>query len=95
MEIRLSKPDLFFDNRIQDAAKKAGCYARIKWATAQQVRFVLVDRPMSKTPASYAAHDNVIRQLLTIDPKATIRTAIAVYEGLEGFEQQKTGGALA
>ena len=95
MEIRLSSPDLFFDNRIQAAAKAAGCYARVKWATTQQVRFILVERPMSKTPASYAAHDNVIRQLLEIDPKATIRTAIAVYDGLDSFEQQKAGGALA
>ena len=91
MEIRLSKPDLFFDNRIQEAAKRAGCYGRIRWSTPLQVRFILVERPMSKTPASYAAHDNVIRQLLNLDPKAQIRTAIAVYQGLNDFEAQKMG----
>ena len=95
MLIELSKPDLFFDNRIQAIAKQYRCYARIKWAMATQVRFILVDRPMSDRPASHAQHDNVIRELLTLDPRAKIRTAIAFYDGLQGFEQQRAGGALA
>ena len=91
MEIRLSSPDPFFDQRIERAAEQAGCHARIRWNTAKQVRFVLVDRPMSDKPASYAAHDNVIRQLLTLDPKAVVRTAIAYYNGIDDFEGQKAG----
>ncbi len=34
-------------------------------------------------------HDRVIRALLTLDPDATVRTARAVYEGLEDFEKQR------
>ena len=39
--------------------------------------------------ASVKDHDRVIRALLTLDPDATIRTARAVYEGLEDFEKQR------
>ncbi len=46
------------------------------------VRFTL---PGSSTEA----HDRVIRALLTLDPDATVRTARAVYEGLEDFERQR------
>ena len=46
---------------------------------------------MSRAPASYAAHDHVIRELLTLDPKARIRTAIAIYDGLDDYEGQKMG----
>lgn len=91
MEIRLSSPDLYFDQRIDAAANRAGCYARIKWTTPVQVRFILVERALSKVPASFSQHDSVIRQLLELDPKATIRTAIAVYNGLDDFENQKSG----
>ena len=91
MEIRLSNPDLYFDLRIEDAAKRAGCFCRVKWATPVQVRFVLVERAMAKTYASSSQHDSVIRQLRELDPKATIRTAIAVYNGLSDFENQKSG----
>lgn len=40
-------------------------------------------------PATAETHDRVIRALLTLDPDATIRTARAVYEGLEDFEKQR------
>ncbi len=33
-------------------------------------------------------HNEVIRALLTLDPGATVRTARAVYEGLDDFERQ-------
>jgi hypothetical protein len=91
MEIRLSSPDLYFDQRIEGVASRAGCYARVKWATPVQVRFILVERALSKTPASFSQHDSVIRRLLELDPQATIRTAIAVYNGLDDFENQKSG----
>lgn len=95
MEIRLSKPDLFFDKAIEKAAGEAGCHAAIKWFDNWQARFILVDRALSKTPASYAAHDQVIRKLFERDPEAKVRTAIAVYNSRDDFENQKAGGALA
>lgn len=88
MEIRLSSPDMFFDKRIERAAEQAGCYARIKWTTPQQARFILVERAMSDTPATFGQHDAVIAALLAIDPRAIIRTARAAYEGLADFEAQ-------
>ena len=88
MEIRLSKPNLFFDSHIDKAAKAAGCYARIKWAKADTCRFILVDRAMSFKPAIFEQHDSVIRALLELDPDATIRTARATYEGLADFKTQ-------
>lgn len=91
MIIHLSSPDLYFDKRIERIAEGAGCHARIRWSTPVEVRFALVERPMSDKPASYAAHDNVIRKLLGLDPKARVRTAVAVYDGLDDFENQKAG----
>jgi len=43
-------------------------------------------------------HNEVIRALLTLDPDATVRTARAVYEGLEDFVRQceaRTNAPLA
>ena len=95
MEVRLSTPDLFFANYVARCAEAAGCYARVKWREPSKVRFILVARAMSDTPASYAEHDCVIRKLFERDPKAFVRTAIAVYDGLDSFEAQQKGGALA
>ena len=91
MEIRLSTPQLYLDKKIETAAGNAGCCACIRWWNPTQARFVLVRAPMSRAPASYAAHDHVIRELLTLDPKARIRTAIAIYDGLDDYEGQKMG----
>lgn len=91
MEIRLSTPDLYFDKRVERAAANAGCFARVKWCEAWKVRFVLLCRHDSDAPASYAAHDSVIRQLLELDPGAKVRTAIAYYDGLADFQRQKDG----
>jgi len=94
MEIRLSTPDLYFDKRVERAAADAGCFARIKWREHTKVRFVLLRAAGSALYASSAAHDNVIRELLTRHPQATIRTARAHYAGLDDFQRQKDG-ALA
>ena len=89
MEIRLSFPDLFFDLKIVEATTSAKCYARIKWTTPVQCRFVLVAKAMSKDAATFEQHDEVIRALLVIDPEAVVRTARATYEGLTDFDAQK------
>ena len=89
MEIRLSKADLFFDKKIEAAAKQAGCFARLKWCRADGCRFTLVDRPMSYKAATFKQHDQVIRLLLEHDPKAIVRTAIATYNGLADYQKQK------
>jgi hypothetical protein len=88
MEIRLSKPNPYFDQHITRAAEQAGCFARIKWARAAACRFVLVDRADSFKPATFEQHDQVIRLLLELDPHATIRTSRATYEGVADFESQ-------
>ena len=95
MEIKLSKPDLFFDKHIEKSAAEAGCAVNLKWFDNWSARFVLVQHPTSKKPASYAAHDSVIRKLFDRDPDAKVRTAIAIYQGRDDFENQKVGGALA
>ena len=95
MEIKLSKPDLYFDKHIEASARACGCEALIRWFDMKSARFILVDRPHSLKQASYAAHDQVIRKLFERDPDARVRTAIAVYAGREDFENQKAGGALA
>ena len=86
MNIKLSIPDLLFDKRIEAIAIEAGCYARIRWNTANEVRFILVDQPMSMVPATFEQHDQVIGELLALDPLAKVRTAKAVYHGLAEFE---------
>ena len=95
MEIKLSKPDLYFDKHIEASAQACGCAALIRWFDMTSARFILVDRPHSRKHASYAAHDRVIRKLFERDPQAKVRTAIAIYNGADDFEKQKTGGALA
>ena len=91
MEIRLPYAEPWLDKHIELAASNAGCVARLKWHRADQARFILVDRPMSDTPASFAAHDKVIRQLLEKHPDAHVRTAKAIYQGLQDFHAQKAG----
>lgn len=62
-----------------------------RFSRGREVRFSLPD-------ASVADHDRVIRALLTLDPDATVRTARAVYEGLEDFVRQceaRTNAPLA
>jgi hypothetical protein len=90
MEIRLSQSDLQFDLHIQDIAKEFGCFASVKWATNDQVRFTLVERPGTSQQADYAVQDQVIHALLKLDPQAEIRTAKAIYKGLMDFEKQKS-----
>ena len=90
MEIRLSIPDLQFDLHIQDIAKEFGCFASVKWATNNQVRFILVERPGTNKQADYAVQDQVIHALLKLDPQAEIRTAKATFIGLADFEKQKS-----
>ena len=91
MEIKLSKPDLYFDKHIEACAVSSGCVAVIKWFDMKSARFILVDRPHSLKQASYAAHDQVIRKLFARDPAARVRTAIAVYASRDDFESQKMG----
>ena len=90
MVITLSKRHLYFDALIQDAAKAAGCYASIKWATPTQVRFVLVERAASKIPASFDVHEKVIEGLLARDPHAKIRTAIAIFNGQADYQARRS-----
>lgn len=89
MEIRLSKPDALFFEHVLDVATRAHCYARIKWTTPTQTRFVLVAKAMSKQIATFEQHDEVIRALLVLDPDAVVRTARATFEGLADYDAQK------
>ncbi len=63
-----------------------GMHSDGMWGTArvrgQHVRFALHN-------ADSGVHDRVIRALLQLDPDATVRTARAVYEGLEDFQRQR------
>lgn len=88
MEIRLSQPNPSFEIALAHAAKAAGCYARVKWATSHQMRFELVDAPLSREQAPFATQSRVIRVLLHVDPRAIIRSAKATYNGLADFEKQ-------
>ena len=89
MELRLPPPgSIYFDQQIQTIARLAGCYARVKWATATQVRFTLVQRPMGSQYATASQHDAVIGAILKIAPKGVIRSARATYQGLIDFEKQ-------
>ncbi len=89
MEIRFSQPWQFPEDDIRATAKDVGVYARVKWAREREARFALVADRDSYAPATTEQHDRVIRALLTLDPDATVRTARAVYEGLQDFEKQR------
>lgn len=88
MEIRLHTPSAFLDARIDKAAAGANCIARLKWWMPQGARFILVDRPMSDPPATFEQHDQVIRALLELDPRARIRTALGTFDGLDDWLAQ-------
>lgn len=55
--------------------------ADIKWCTDSEVRFTLPG-------ATLAQHESVILALLTLDPRATIRTSRARYVGLRDYVNQ-------
>ncbi len=92
MEIRFSKltDPVAMMKAVDNAA--ARCYVAACFASQHNsaYRFTLRE---SHAPGAFIAnerqHDNVIRALLTLDPDATVRTARAVYEGLEDFEKQR------
>lgn len=88
MEIKLSTPDLFIDSKIDRIAASAGCIARIRWYNANGARFILVDRPMSNTPATFEQHDAVICSLLELDPRARVRTSLGTFDGLDDWLAQ-------
>ena len=89
MEIRLSKSDSMFFEKLMKAAENARCFCRIKWTTPTQTRFVLVAKALSKQIATFEQHDEVIRALLVLDPDAVVRTARATFEGLADYDAQK------
>ncbi len=94
MEIRFSKFKglLAGPLTIEGTARSVGVKpVVISSYTDSSVRFNL-------PAATVQEHDNVIRALLTLDPDATVRTARAVYEGLEDFVRQceaRTNAPLA
>lgn len=88
MEIRFSTARQYPEDDIWQAARLAGCYARVKWATTAAVRFQLVKDKDSYEQADSDIQDKVIGALLDLDPDATIRTARAVFEGRTDFESQ-------
>ena len=82
MEIQFSKPVGSEVGTVYRLAHAADCAIKLTSASGPHVRFTLPE-------ASVEDHDRVIRALLTLDPDATVRTARAVYEGLEDFEKQR------
>ena len=96
MNIRLSAPDLFFDKRVEQAARDSNCYAHVKWSEPAEVRFILVafddkGTPQLDRPATYEQHDDVIARLFMHDPHAKIRTARATFNGAAQFYAAKQG----
>lgn len=73
---------------VTEAARKANAFPQIKWARPGEVRFTLTTSALNGASASNAQHDHVIRDLLTLDPQARVRTARALYEGLADYEAQ-------
>ena len=88
MEIRHHTHNLFRDSHVRKAAEAHHCYANVKWSDPFSVRFTLHSDGPGSPPADSATHDKVIRSLLELDPDATIRTARAIYEGLNDFNSQ-------
>ncbi len=82
MEIRFSKPVGSEVGTVYRMAHAADCAVKLASANGRRVRFSLPEADEQK-------HDRVIRALLTLDPDATVRTARAVYEGLEDFQRQR------
>jgi len=66
---------------VDTAAKAAGATMECKWVSPDEVRFTLPG-------ATTAQHEQVILALLTLDPRATIRTARARYAGLHDYMRQ-------
>lgn len=81
MEIKFSKPVGSEVGTIYRMARAADVAVKLTSANGRRVRFTL-------PAASTSAHDRVIRALLELDPDATIRTARAVYEGLDDYNSQ-------
>ncbi len=82
MEIRFSETYSAARAQVENTAERNQCRAVDIRHKANTVRFRLV-------PGTIDHHDRVIRALLTLDPDATVRTARAVYEGLQDFEKQR------
>jgi hypothetical protein len=73
-------------------------YASITWAKGRRVRFTIETRDAYKhgsrrsangrhmRKASWEAHRDVMRAILTLDRNATISTGFATYRGLYDFE---------
>ena len=93
MELRLSKPYPGFEHVLDKTARLYKAYARIKWATSTQIRFELVEKPLSPNQAPFDVQSSIIGALLDIDPLAMVRTAKATYNGLEDFRRQQVPAA--
>lgn len=89
MELRMSAPRSITEAQLGQAAKAAGAYCRIKWATPVQIRFELVRAPLSPDQAPFETQSRIIGALLELDPYACIRTAKAVYNGLADFHSSQ------
>ncbi len=95
MEIRFSDFYTPISDRkaVEGVADAAGVFASVVSDRRRCVRFTLRKNVAPHQGYPYLAdtedHDRVIRALLTLDPDATVRTARAVYEGLEDFEKQR------
>lgn len=73
-------------------------YASVTWARDRRVRFTIETRDAYRhgsrraasgrhmRKASWEAHRDVMRAILTLDPQAVIRTGFATYRGLDDFE---------
>lgn len=78
-----------YEKTVEDCAQSKGARSIVTSSRRRSVRFQLFEGLMfCERRLDEAGHDRVIRALLTLDPDATVRTARAVYEGLEDFERQ-------
>ena len=92
MEIRFSdawaRLNDYPEDTVRHVAASHGQHAKVKWADDSACRFTIQEHRDSPALADHATHDKIIRQLLTIDPDAEIRTAKAIYRGYEDFQHQ-------
>lgn len=82
MLIQFSTPRDYPRGLVAEAA--APIIPAFKWASSIEVRFTLPG-------ATTAQHESVILALLTLDPRATIRTSRARYVGLADYQRQIAG----
>ena len=92
MEIRFSdnwaRTHAYPEDVAKRAARTAGCHWTMKWADDSATRGRLVETIGSFVFVDDAHHRAFALAVFSEDPHAEIRTAKAIYRGLEDFNKQ-------